>query len=99
MSAKRTISRVQLINMVARENMMRAKDVEKVMDALVQNITFALHKGNRVKIVGLGTFEMQHRSARTGRNPHTGEAVPIPPRDLPVFKPDERLKKSTQGGV
>ena len=97
MGGRSTITRVDLVNMIARENLMRPKDVNLVLDALIQNVTFALHSGHRVKIAGFGAFEMKHRNARTGRNPHTGEAVPIPARNVPSFTPDGKLKKATKG--
>ena len=97
MAGKKVFGRVELVNTIARENLMRPKDVNTVLDALIQNITFALSNGGKVTLPGLGSFTMKHRAPRTGRNPHTGEAVPIPARDIPSFTPDDRLKKATKG--
>lgn len=66
--------------------------VAAVVDATLTNITFALSQGNKVKFSGFGIFEPTKRAERTGRNPHTGELVPIPARVLPTFKPSENLK-------
>lgn len=58
-----------------------------VIDAAIDAITDSLKSGESVKLPRFGTFEMKHRNARTGRNPHTGEPVPIPARDIPSWVP------------
>ena len=93
-----TLNRAELIDQISRETLLRQRTVAQVLDALTTDVTFALSKGRRVRIPGLGVFQMQSRAARTGRNPHTGEAVPIPPRTVPVFEPDDKLKNATAPG-
>jgi DNA-binding protein HU-beta len=58
------------------------------------NITWALSNNREIKFPGFGTFKPKKRAARTGRNPHTGDKVPIPARIVPVFIPSDALKKA-----
>lgn len=69
------------------------KDAEAVINAALEAITNALSKGEKVQLTGFGTFEVKHRNARTGRNPHTGEAISIPAKNVPGFKPGKVLKE------
>ena len=66
--------------------------VTEVVDSLLTNITFALSKGRKVHFRGFGIFEAKKRAPRTGRNPHTGDKVPIPERIVPVFIAGKSLK-------
>jgi DNA-binding protein HU-beta len=65
---------------------------EAAVDAVVNAITEALTKGEKISIAGFGHFEVRDRPARTGRNPRTGEAVQIPAKKAPAFKPAKGLK-------
>lgn len=69
------------------------KEAEAVVNATLEAITNALSNGEKVQLTGFGTFEVRHRNARTGRNPHTGEAISIPAKNVPDFKPGKMLKK------
>ena len=62
------------------------------VDAVIGAITGALTGGDKVQISGFGTFEVRHRNARMGRNPQTGQAIPIPASNAPAFKPGKALK-------
>jgi len=90
-----TLTKADIIREIWDDTGMRRSEIERVVDSLFSNITFALNHGKRVKFSGFGTFEMKHRAPRTGRNPHTGEAVPIPERDIPSFSPGDNLKNMT----
>ena len=68
--------------------------VEDVLNETLDKITEALSEGKEVQFAGFGTFEPKQRAARTGRNPHTNEPVPIPARIVPVFNPGKSLKKA-----
>lgn len=68
--------------------------VSTVINSFLSNITQQLSQGNRVQLSGFGTFELKERAPRTGRNPHTGEPVPIPARFIPSFEPGEALKRA-----
>lgn len=90
-----------MVATVARETGYNRQAVTDIIETTLANITFALSKGDKVQFSGFGTFEPKKRAARTGRNPHTNEAVPIPARIMPVFTPGKGLKDavSTKQGV
>lgn len=85
-----------MIARVARETGYSRSVVANVIETTLSNITFALSKGDKVQFSGFGTFEPKKRAARTGRNPHTKEAVPIPARVLPVFTAGKYLKNAVE---
>ncbi len=66
---------------------------EEAVNAFVEVVTKELAKGERVQLVGFGTFEVRHRAARKGRNPQTGEEMRIPASKAPVFKAGKHLKE------
>lgn len=70
------------------------KDAEKALNAVVEVISEALAKGEKVQVVGFGTFEVRNRPARTARNPRTGEEIKIGASKAPVFKAGKGLKDS-----
>lgn len=67
--------------------------VERILNSILKNITKEVANGNSVMLKGFGTFERKGRAARTGRNPHTNEPVPIPARFVPNFKPAQNFKE------
>lgn len=71
--------------------------LEKTLEAIEEAVIGALEAGERVKLVGFGTWEAKHRAPRTGRNPQTGERVEIPERYIPVFVPGKRMKEAVEG--
>ena len=77
----------EIIRRVAQKTWLSQRCCEDVTEAFLTEITNALECGESVQLRGFGTFSPKQRAARTGRNPHTGEAVPIPPRRVAVFKP------------
>ena len=64
----------------------------KVLESMVESITAALAQGDKVSLVGFGTFSVQKRAAREGRNPATGETIQIAAANVPKFKPGKKLK-------
>ncbi|HDI45967.1 MAG TPA: HU family DNA-binding protein [Candidatus Omnitrophica bacterium] len=66
------------------------------VDAVLDAIKKALKKGEAVSLVGFGTFKVNKRKARTGRNPKTGETIKIPAKKVPVFKAGAELKKAVK---
>ncbi len=68
------------------------KDAEKASAAVLDSITEALSSGDKVQLVGFGTFEIHHRSERVGHNPRTKEEITIPASDYPVFKAGKSFK-------
>ena len=75
------------------------KEAEKALNAFVEAVKNAVVEGDRVQIVGFGTFEVTERSERMGRNPKTGESLLVPASKSLKFKPAKALKDAVNGGV
>ena len=69
------------------------RDVERIVATIFEQMSVALEKGDRVELRGFGAFSTKRRSARTGRNPRTGEAVNVPEKVVPYFTPGKALRK------
>src|SRR6201997_1529280 len=68
------------------------RDVEKIVNAILDEITNALARGDRVELRGFGAFSVKHRDARVGRNPRTGDSVSIAEKHVPFFKTGKQLR-------
>ncbi len=90
------MNKKELVALMAEKGNLRKKDAELALNAIVEVITEALKKEDRVEIRGFGTFLMKRRSERTARNPKTGEVIKIPAKLVPVFKPGKELKEATE---
>ncbi len=88
------MNKSELINAIAEKSGLTKKDSEKALNAFVEAVEESLTKGNKVQLIGFGTFEVRERSARKGRNPQTGEEIMIPAAKVPAFKPGKALKES-----
>ena len=86
------MNKAELIQSIVDKTDMKKKEVEKLAAALFQSIEEELVKGEKVQLVGFGTFEVRERAGRTGRNPRTGEELVIAPAKVPAFKPGKALK-------
>ena len=86
------MNKTELIAAVAEQADLSKKDAEAAITAAVEAITGALIEGEKVQLVGFGSFEVKTRAARVGRNPKTGEEIPISEARLPVFKAGKALK-------
>lgn len=86
------MNKAELINAVAASADVSKKDTEAVITAMLDTITEALKEGDKVQLVGFGSFEVKKRAARIGRNPRTKEEIEIPATVLPVFKAGKLLK-------
>lgn len=82
----------ELVSQVAGTAELSKKDAEKAVNAVLDTITTALKKGEKVALVGFGTFETRHRPARKGRNPQTKQEIDIPATTAPAFKAGKALK-------
>ena len=82
------MNKTELVAAVAQKAELSKKDAEKAVAA----ITDALCAGDKVQLVGFGTFEVRNREARTGKNPRTGEAIQIAASKVPAFKAGKALK-------
>jgi len=88
------LNKSDLIGSVAEKTDLTKKDAEKAVNAIFQSIEDALAKGDKVQLVGFGTFETKERAARIGRNPRTGQEIKIPATKVPGFKAGKALKES-----
>ncbi|NLU51174.1 MAG: HU family DNA-binding protein [Syntrophomonadaceae bacterium] len=86
------MNKTDLVGQVAVKADMPKKDVEKVINALFTTIESSLKEGDKVQLIGFGTFEIRERQARKGRNPQTGEEIEIPATRVPAFKAGKALK-------
>ena len=81
---------------IAQNTWMTKADTAEVLDALLETISTALGRGEKIEMLGFGIFKVEKRKARVARNPKTGTEIRIPPRVVPVFKPSDRLKALVQ---
>ncbi len=86
------MNKTELINVVAKETEMKKKDAEAAVDAVFAAIATALADGEKVQLIGFGTFEAKAQAAREGRNPATGAAITIPACKRPAFSASQALK-------
>ncbi len=86
------MNKVELVASVAEKAALSKKDAEKAVAAVLESVKEALAKGDKVQLVGFGTFEVRARDARTGRNPVTKETITIPATKVPAFKAGQGLK-------
>ena len=104
------MNKTELIAAIANSANLTKKDATAALDAALDSIMAEVAAGNKVSILGFGTFEKKHREARIGRNPRTNETVEISASDVPVFKagkgfklkvnpptPAKKTKKQTKG--
>ena len=88
------MNKSELVDQVAARSNLSKKDAAGAVDAILESIESALSQGEKVQIVGFGSFEVRERAARTGRNPQTGEEMEISARKVPIFRPGKALKDS-----
>ena len=87
------MNKSELIAAIAAKTGETKKDAEATLNAFIDVVTDALVKGDKVQLVGFGTFEVRKRAARKGRNPQTKEEIKIPASKAPVFKAGKALKE------
>ena len=88
----RLMNKAELLNAISEMTKVSKADTERTVDAFINIVRDRIKNNDPVKLVGFGTFTVSNRSARTGRNPRTGEAINIPARLVPVFRPGKELK-------
>ena len=85
--------RSELLQVLAKEHpALRAEDVDRAVDTFFEEIADALASGGRAELRGCGAFSTRQRDARKGRNPRTGEAVDVPEKRVPYFKPGKDMR-------
>ena len=86
------MNKAELISAVAEKAGLSKKDTETVINATLDTIAASLQEGDKVQLVGFGSFEVKKRAERIGRNPKTKESIEIPASKVPVFKAGKALK-------
>ncbi|MCR5221751.1 MAG: HU family DNA-binding protein [Lachnospiraceae bacterium] len=86
------MNKTELVEAMAKNAGLSKKDAEAALKAFTEEVGKQLKKGNKVQLVGFGTFEVSKRAARTGRNPQTGKAMQIKASKAPKFKAGKALK-------
>ncbi|SEW35070.1 HU family DNA-binding protein [[Clostridium] fimetarium] len=88
------MNKTELVSAIAEKAELTKKDSEKALKAFTEVIAEELKKGEKIQLVGFGTFEVSNRAARTGKNPQTGAAIDIPASKAPKFKAGKALKET-----
>jgi nucleoid DNA-binding protein len=86
------MNKVDLVNEIARNAGTTKKTAEAMLDAFTNTVTKSVSKGEKVTLIGFGSFSRMVRSARTGRNPRTGKTINIPAKKVPKFAPGKAFK-------
>ncbi len=90
------MNKAQLIDAMASEADLTKADAKKALDAFIKSTTGSLKSGDRVALVGFGSFSISNRAARTGRNPKTGAEMQIPAKNVVKFKAGSELADSVK---
>ena len=91
---EKNMNKTQLIDVVAAKTDLKKKEAEAAVNATIEAIAEALKAGDKVQLIGFGTFEVKERAAREGRNPKTGETITIAASKHPAFTAGKALKDS-----
>jgi len=91
------MNKAELIDAVAKDGKISKKDAAAAVDAMINTVTDALKKGDKVTLVGFGTWEVRKRAARKGVNPQTGEAIKIKATKVVSFKAGAAVKQAVAG--
>ncbi|GGX59551.1 integration host factor subunit alpha [Litorimonas cladophorae] len=94
-----TVTRQDLAEAVYREIGLSRSESSTLVESVIDHIGDSLEKGEHVKLAGFGTFSLRDKSERIGRNPKTGEEVPITPRRVLVFKPSQVLRERVDSAL
>jgi DNA-binding protein HU-beta len=90
------MTKAELIEKIATKAKISKRAANIALNTFVDSVTVALKKGDRVALVGFGTFSVAKRKARTARNPRTGETIHVPAKRAPKFKAGRELKKAVK---
>lgn len=91
------MNKSELVAAMAEKAELSKKDAEKALKAMIEVVTTSLTEGEKIQLVGFGTFDVSERAAREGRNPQTGKAMQIPASKVPKFKVGKALKDAVNG--
>ena len=87
------MNKEELISEISKKAKVSKKDAGMILSATIDTIEKSVKKGNKVTLVGFGTFDLRHRKARTGRNPQTGKAIKIAAKKVPTFSAGKSFKE------
>ncbi len=90
------MTKKEIVLKIAEESKIKQVDVKRVVQKTLDEIVAALARGERVELRNFGIFKVKSRGGRTGRNPRTGESVPVPPKKVAVFKPGLIMKRDVK---
>lgn len=90
------MNKTELIEVIAAKSALTKKDAEAALNATVEAITEALKAGDKVQLVGFGSFAVKAKAAGTARNPRTGETIAVPAKKVPAFAAGKALKDAIQ---
>ncbi len=90
------MNKTELVKAIAEKANLKVADTELMVNEFIETISTELKNGDKVTLVGFGTFAVSHRKERMGVNPKTGEKLKIAAKDVPVFKPGKSLKERIQ---
>ncbi|NLM68782.1 MAG: HU family DNA-binding protein [Firmicutes bacterium] len=90
------MTKTELVDQVAARTNLSKKDAAAAVDAVFSTISESLARGEKVQLIGFGSFEVRERAERIGRNPQTGADMTIPAKKVPAFKPGKQLKDSVE---
>ena len=88
------MTKAELVSLVAEKARLTKRDADRAVDAVVEVVGGTLGAGGRVRVDGLGIFEVVERAAKVGRNPQTGQRIDVPPRKAVRFRPSKSLRES-----
>lgn len=88
------MTKAELVSQMAEKAGIKKAAAAKALDAFVEGVVESLKKGDKVTLVGFGTFSVAKRKARKGRNPRTGKEIKIPAKSVPKFTPGKAFKES-----
>ena len=91
-----SLSKARLVEILSNELMLTKPDARMIVDEFFEAIRDALEQGHDIKLSGFGNFILRDKTARPGRNPKTGEMVPVTARRVVTFKPGSKLKKTIE---
>ncbi len=90
------MNKTELVAAIAEKAEISKKDADKALAAFIETVTDALKGGDKIQLVGFGTFEVRERPERTGRNPQTKETITIAASKVPAFKAGAALKNAVK---
>jgi len=96
--AEQTLTRMDLADAIFEEVGLSRNESSEIVDSIINHVSDALVRGENVKISSFGTFNIRDKNARVGRNPKTGEEVPISPRRVLSFRPSQSMKDRVAKG-